>query len=296
MAGAALADRARQAPRLYTEADGWRPLQIWGMGIASQDIDRRRPSRGLPHQPGRQQAPDAGRRRGRPDYHGHRARTRAPPRTRPYRGGDDAGPPRPGTPSSQDVNNDGFVDLFVTKGNVEASPTTPPGPEQPAPRPARRHLRRGRRGGGIVDYARAAGRRWSTSTSTACSTSSWSPPRERHAVAQRRRGRAPSARADGSLAGTCGSSSRRRTRCDRRVDRGRGRRRRHRPRGDRRWRPRRRPARLDRTSASGRPSRPRSASQWPDGEVGPWQSLPADGFAIIERGADAVRPWTPGAD
>ncbi|MFI5293331.1 MAG: ASPIC/UnbV domain-containing protein, partial [Candidatus Limnocylindrales bacterium] len=36
--------------------------------------------------------------------------------------------------------------------------------------------------------------------------------------------------------------------------------------------------------------------QWPDGEVGPWLSLPADGFAIIERGADAVRPWTPGAD
>ena len=25
-------------PRPYTEADGWRPLQIWGMGIASEDI------------------------------------------------------------------------------------------------------------------------------------------------------------------------------------------------------------------------------------------------------------------
>ena len=25
-------------PALYTEADGWRPLQIWGMGIASQDL------------------------------------------------------------------------------------------------------------------------------------------------------------------------------------------------------------------------------------------------------------------
>ena len=27
-----------EAPQLYTEADGWRPLQIWGMGIASEDL------------------------------------------------------------------------------------------------------------------------------------------------------------------------------------------------------------------------------------------------------------------
>ena len=27
-----------EAPRLYTEADGWQPLQIWGMGIASHDL------------------------------------------------------------------------------------------------------------------------------------------------------------------------------------------------------------------------------------------------------------------
>ena len=29
---------ADEAPRLYTEADGWRPLQVWGMGIASEDV------------------------------------------------------------------------------------------------------------------------------------------------------------------------------------------------------------------------------------------------------------------
>ncbi len=28
-----------QKPSLYTEAQGWKPMQIWGMGIASQDID-----------------------------------------------------------------------------------------------------------------------------------------------------------------------------------------------------------------------------------------------------------------
>ena len=39
--------------------------------------------------------------------------------TRPYTGGD----PLPSTawhPEFQDVNNDGLVDLFVSKGNVEA--------------------------------------------------------------------------------------------------------------------------------------------------------------------------------
>jgi hypothetical protein len=33
---------------------------------------------------------------------------------------------------------------------------------------------------------------------------------------------------------------------------------------------------------------------WPDGEVGPWLSLPADGFSIIRRDATDVIPWQPG--
>ena len=36
--GTAVAHRPGEAPRLYTEADGWRPLQLWGMGIASRDL------------------------------------------------------------------------------------------------------------------------------------------------------------------------------------------------------------------------------------------------------------------
>ena len=32
---------------------------------------------------------------------------------------------------------------------------------------------------------------------------------------------------------------------------------------------------------------------WPDGEVGPWMTAPADGFVDIDRGAIAVAPWTP---
>ncbi|MDP9467461.1 MAG: ASPIC/UnbV domain-containing protein, partial [Chloroflexota bacterium] len=34
---------------------------------------------------------------------------------------------------------------------------------------------------------------------------------------------------------------------------------------------------------------------WPDGEIGPWLTVPADGFSIIERGAPSVLPWDPGA-
>ena len=36
--GAAVASRRRRAPRPYTLEEGWQPLQIWGMGIATYDV------------------------------------------------------------------------------------------------------------------------------------------------------------------------------------------------------------------------------------------------------------------
>ena len=30
---------------------------------------------------------------------------------------------------------------------------------------------------------------------------------------------------------------------------------------------------------------------WPDGETGPWMTVPAGGFAMIERGASEATPW-----
>jgi hypothetical protein len=35
---------------------------------------------------------------------------------------------------------------------------------------------------------------------------------------------------------------------------------------------------------------------WPDGEVGPWFDLPADGFWILERDSPQPRGWTPPAE
>jgi hypothetical protein len=32
---------------------------------------------------------------------------------------------------------------------------------------------------------------------------------------------------------------------------------------------------------------------WPDGETGPWLHVTADSFALIQKGSDAARPWTP---
>lgn len=111
-------------PALYTEAEGWKRLKIWGMGIASADLNFD----------------------GFPDYFltsmaDSKLQTLAEPAAdgksvpkfsdvafakkaiaqRPYTGGD----LRPSTgwhAQFEDVNNDGLTDLFVAKGNVSAMP------------------------------------------------------------------------------------------------------------------------------------------------------------------------------
>ncbi|MDQ5840869.1 MAG: CRTAC1 family protein [Chloroflexota bacterium] len=107
-------------PRLYTDADGWLQLQIEGMGIGSYDLT----SDGFPEfyltsqGTNRLQTLTTGPET--PTYrdvglqHGVTA-------FGPFTGGDT----RPSTawhPEFQDVNNDGFIDLFVSKGNVDAQP------------------------------------------------------------------------------------------------------------------------------------------------------------------------------
>ncbi len=109
-----------EPPRPYGRDDGWEQLQIWGMGIASHDLtgnghpDVFLTSQGDNKLQTLRDGPD------RPTYDDIAIR-RGVTAHRPFAGGD----PRPSTAwhaEFQDVNNDGFMDLFVAKGNVEAQP------------------------------------------------------------------------------------------------------------------------------------------------------------------------------
>lgn len=104
-----------QAPALYTEAEGWKRLQIWGMGIASYDLL----GTGLPvyyitsmGDNKLQASKDAAA----PSF-GDIAFIRSATAHRPYVGGD-AHISTAWHAQFEDVNNDGWIDLFVAKGNV----------------------------------------------------------------------------------------------------------------------------------------------------------------------------------
>ncbi len=109
-----------QAPSLYTAADGWVSMQVWGMGIASCDItgdgypDVYLTSQG----DNKLQTLTSG--PAQPTYRDI-ALKRGVNAAQPFTGGDTL-PSTSWHPEFQDVNNDGFVDLFVSKGNVSAMP------------------------------------------------------------------------------------------------------------------------------------------------------------------------------
>jgi enediyne biosynthesis protein E4 len=104
-------------PREYTQADGWRRLQVWGMGIASHDIT----GDGIPEvfltSQGDNKLQMLDPSATAPAY-ADIALRRGATVQRPYAGGDVL-PSTAWHPEFGDVNNDGIVDLFVTKGNVD---------------------------------------------------------------------------------------------------------------------------------------------------------------------------------
>lgn len=107
-------------PRLYTHEEGWQSMQIWGMGIASHDLT----GDGLPEvfltsQSDNKLQTLSGD-RSRPEYTDI-AFDRGVTAHRPY-AGDVVRPSTAWHPEFRDVNNDGLVDLYVSKGNVEAQP------------------------------------------------------------------------------------------------------------------------------------------------------------------------------
>ena len=107
-----------EAPQEYTEAEGWRRMQIWGMGIASADVT----GDGYPEvyltSQGDNKLQTLAEGPAQPTYEDIALELGATAH-RPYIGGDVL-PSTAWHAEFADVNNDGFLDLFVTKGNVEA--------------------------------------------------------------------------------------------------------------------------------------------------------------------------------
>ncbi len=112
--------RLTDPPEPYDEAEGWRAISIWGMGIASRDLDGDgRPEIHLTSM-GDQKLLELETGDGRPTY-ALAPYDRGITAHRPHVGGD-------GRPSSGwhaefgDVDDDGLDDLFVAKGNVDQMP------------------------------------------------------------------------------------------------------------------------------------------------------------------------------
>jgi hypothetical protein len=110
----------REPPRPYSAEDGWARLQLFGMGIASQDLT----GDGLPEiyltnqAASRLQTLAAGPTR--PTYEDIGAKYGVNV-AQPFTGGDHL-PSTAWHPQFDDVNNDGRLDLLVTKGNVTEQP------------------------------------------------------------------------------------------------------------------------------------------------------------------------------
>jgi enediyne biosynthesis protein E4 len=277
-----------EAPRLYTADDGWVRVQVEGMGIASYDLT----NDGFPEVyltsqgDNKLQTLTAG--RDRPAYRDIGLR-RGVNVAQPFTGGE-ALPSTAWHPEFDDVNNDGFIDLFVSKGNVSAQPGY--ALRDPS------NLLLGRADGtfgeaadtaGILSFARGRGaaltdfnldglldlvelnlgdpvKLWRNTGIGAAEPGHW--------LAVQLRQSGPNRDSIGAwLEVRVGGTVMRRE-----IVVGGG----HSG-GELGW-----------THVGLGPARGADVrAQWPDGETGPWQHVDADQFVIIERGAPQPRRWLP---
>ena len=163
-----------EAPVLYTEADGWRPLRIWGMGIASTDLTGDgRPEVFLTSQGDNKLQTLAEGSNG-PAYEDV-ALDRGATAHRPFTGGDVL-PSTAWHAEFADVNNDGFAGPVhrqgQRRGRGRVTPRATPATCSSA-RPTARSSRAPRTPGSSATTVHVAPPS-SISTSTACSISWWS--------------------------------------------------------------------------------------------------------------------------
>jgi enediyne biosynthesis protein E4 len=111
-----------KAPVLYSEAEGWKYLRIWGMGISSYDLNfDQYPDYFLTSMADNKlQVLDKTTAPLKPGYKDV-AYARKATAHRPH-AGEDLRPSTAWHTQFDDVDNDGLVDLFIAKGNVDAMP------------------------------------------------------------------------------------------------------------------------------------------------------------------------------